>query len=152
MIKEKRTDWIQIRSRRDPVFWAPLLVTVIITTSLFLWAQAYTTEFLKTINSDTLSADQTMNQLILHVRIIVWLFSAILIIISALNFRYFKAGIQEGRLPPAGWWSLGAWRAITGPRVRRMAPIGYAFSVLLFITAFGLAIAVEYFLLQAGRI
>jgi hypothetical protein len=152
MMKEKRTDWVQIRSRRDPAFWAPLLVTVIITTALFLWAQAYTTEFFETINSNTLSADQTANQLILHVRIVVWSFSAILIIFSALNFRCFKVGIQEGRLPPTGWWSLGAWRAIVGPRVKRIAPFGYAISLLLFITAFGLAIAVEYFLLQAGRV
>lgn len=152
MMKEKRTDWVQIRSRRDPAFWAPLLVTVIITTALFLWAQAYTTEFLETINSNTLSTAQSASQLILHLRIVTWSFSAILIILSALNFRYFKTGIQEERLPPTGWWSLGAWRAIVGPRVKRLASLGYAFSLLLFITAFGLAIAVEYFLLQAGKV
>ena len=152
MIKENRTDWVQIRSRRDPAFWAPLLVTIIITTSFFLWAQAYTTEFLETINSNTLSADQSASQLILHLRIVVWSFSAIFIIFSALNFRYFKTGIHEERLPPSGWWSLGAWRAIVGPRVKRLAPLGYAFSLLLFITALGLAIAVEYFLLQAGKV
>ena len=151
-MKEKRTDWVQIRSRRDPAFWAPLLVTVIITTSLFLWAQAYTTEFFETINSNTLSADQTANQLILHVRIVVWSFSAILMIFSALNFRYFKAGIQEGRLPPTGWWSLGAWRAIVRPRVKRMALLGYVVSLLLFITGIGFAIVVEYFLLQVGKV
>ena len=152
MIIENRTDWVQIRSRRDPAFWAPLLGTIIITTSFFLWAQAYTTEFLESINSNTLSADQSASQLILHVRIIGWSFSAILIIFSALNFKYFKAGIQEGRLPPTGWWSLGAWRAIVGPRVKRMAPIGYAISLLLFITGIGLAIVVEYFLLQVGKV
>ena len=152
MTKANRTDWVQIRSRRDPAFWAPLLGTIIITTSFFLWAQAYTTEFLESINSNTLSADQSASQLILHLRIVVWSFSAIFIIFSALNFRYFKTGIQEERLPPTGWWSLGAWRAIVGPKVKRMAPLGYAASLLLFITGIGLAIAVEYFLLQVGKV
>ena len=147
-----QTDWVQIRSRWDPAFWAPLLLTVLVVTPLFIWAHDYTSEFVDNINASTLSDPETSNQLILCIRLIVWPFIAILIIFSILNFRFLKAGAQEGRLPPSGWWSLGAWRAIVGPRVKRMAPLGYAISLLLFITGIGLAIVVEYFLLQVGKV
>lgn len=146
------TDWVRIRSRRDPAFWAPLLLTVLIITPLFMWAHSHTKGFLDTINVNTLSDTKTYNQLILHVRHIVWPFSVILMVFSALNYRYFKAGAREGQLPPSGWWSLGAWRAITGPRVNKIAPFGYFISFLLFITGIGLVIFVEYFLLQVGKV
>ena len=127
------TSWVRIRSRRDPAFWAPLLLTVLIITPLFMWAHGYKTEFLDTINTNTLSDPKIYNQLILHIRLIVWPFSIILMALSALNYRCFKAGTREGRLPPSGWWSLGAWRAIVGPRVNKIALFGYAVSLLLFI-------------------
>ena len=148
MNRRTPTEWVPIRSRRDPAFWAPLLMTVLILTSLFLFAHTHITDLIETINSSTLPLSTFMDQLILYLRILIWSFGIILMIFSALNAKYFKTGLLEGRLPPSGWWSLGAWRAAVGPGVERMAKFGYAVSLLLLITGIGSVTALEIFLFQ----
>ena len=140
------TEWVPIRSRLDPAFWAPLLMTVLITTSMFLFAHNHITDLVETINSSTLPVSEFMDQIVLYLRILVWSFGIILVIFSALNAKYFKTGLLEGRLPPSGWWSLGAWRVAVGPGVKRMAKFGYAISLLLLITGIGSVTALECFL------
>ena len=58
---------------------------------------------------------------------------------STLLARYFHLGLRQGRLPPGGWWSLGAHRAATGTTAQRLARFGLGLSALLAllgITAF----------------
>lgn len=140
------TEWVPIRSRRDPAFWAPLLMTVLITTSLFLVVHNHITDLIESINSSTLPLSTFMDQLIFYLRVLVWSFGILLVIFSALNAKFFKTGLLEGRLPPSGWWSLGAWRAAVGPGIKRMAKFGYAVSLLLLITGIGSVTALECFL------
>ena len=145
---EDQVDWIPIRSRKHPAFWAPLLLTVLIATFLFVWAYDHTDNLLVSVNSKGLSDDEIIKVLILEIRTIVWTFGALLIVISVILYKCFSLGVTESRFPPSGLWSLGSWRAIVGPRVKKLALVGYALSLSLFLMGFGLISSAEYFLLR----
>ena len=145
---ETQVEWSRIRSKKDPAFWAPLLLTVLIATSLFVWAYDHTENLLVSVDLQGLSEAEILKKLILEARIIVWSFGALLIVTSVIMFRCFNLGVRESRFPPSGLWSLGSWRAIVGPRVKQLAFVGYALSLLLFIMGFGLLASTEYFLLR----
>lgn len=57
-------------------------------------------------------------------------------------FRYFQFGLSQGRLPPAGLWSLGASQATVGRRAKQMSRIGLALSLILPVAGVGLLVAI----------
>ena len=67
--------------------------------------------------------------------------------------RFFQLGLREARLPPSGWWSLGAWRAVVGPSAQRMSRIGLTSSLFLLALSVGAVLVIESLLraLLSGR-
>jgi hypothetical protein len=137
--------WIQLRSRRDPAVWAPLLLSVVLLVPLVLGTQLWLSDWMERIRA-LASSDPAAAQAeaLRALRLASWSFCAALAGLSAYLFRYFQLGRREGRLPPSGWWSFGAWRAAVGPTARRMSRIGLALSVVLFAAGIGFALAVEH--------
>jgi hypothetical protein len=63
--------------------------------------------------------------------------------VAAYIFRFCQLGAREGRLPPSGWWSLGAYRARVGDSVQRFAAAGRVLAVVIGLAGVGLGLAVE---------
>jgi hypothetical protein len=79
-------------------------------------------------------------------RLLEWASFAVLSLLSAFLFRYFQLGLREGRLPPSGWWSLGAYRLAVGRTARRMSKFGLVLSAVLLTAAIGFVLAIEHLL------
>ncbi|UCE85658.1 MAG: hypothetical protein JSU66_15210 [Deltaproteobacteria bacterium] len=72
-----------------------------------------------------------------------WAFCAVSAAFSSYLFRYFQLGLRDGRLPPSGWWSLGAYRVAVGPTARRISRFGLVLAGFLFAASVGFALAIE---------
>jgi hypothetical protein len=125
--------WARIRSRRDPAFWAPLGFAVLVGPALGLAAQLWLADRLRRLQA--LAATDPASALVAaeHVlRGLGWLIGGFALLSSGLLARYFQLGLQQGRLPPFGWWwSLGAHRAATGATARRLGRAGLCLAALL---------------------
>ena len=77
-----------------------------------------------------------------------------MVVLCAYLFRYFQLGCREGRLPPSGWWSFGALRAIVGGKAHRMSRFGLVLTVIVLAAAicFGLAVERLIHLIEAGML
>lgn len=64
-------------------------------------------------------------------------------LVAPFLFRFFQLGRRQARLPPEGWWSLGAWRALVGPPARRAGLIGMGLCVALTGATLALVVAIE---------
>ena len=148
-------DSVVLRSRRDPAFWVPLLMSVVALAALTLGAHAYLSDWiqgLRELASSDPEAAQT--EAVRVLRLGTWSFCALMAGFCAYLIRYFQLGRREGRLPPSGWWSLGALRAIVGSRAHRMSRLGLVISAVLLVATIGLGVAVERLirLIQAGAL
>lgn len=72
-----------------------------------------------------------------------WSMLLLTVLFGALLLRYFHLGRIEGRLPPSGWWSFGAFRYATGSTARRMIKFGPTVVGLLLISTIALVVIVE---------
>ncbi|MDT8320607.1 MAG: hypothetical protein RQ826_08785 [Xanthomonadales bacterium] len=84
------------------------------------------------------------DEAIRRLRLSAWSFCIVMFVFCVYFFRYCQLGRREGRLPPSGWWSLGALRAIVGPKARRMSEVGLVLSAVLLAASIGFGFAVEH--------
>ncbi|NIS07159.1 MAG: hypothetical protein GWN21_18285 [Gammaproteobacteria bacterium] len=146
-------DSIELRSRRDPAFWIPLLLSILLLLGFMLAGEAYLSQWLEHLqelaSSDPEAAESEVVRIL---RPATWLFCLAMFGFCAYLMRYFQLGLREGRIPPSGWWSFGALRAIAGPKARRMSRVGLVVSALLLIATLGLVFAVEHMIrvIEAG--
>ena len=147
--------WIKLRSRRDPAFWAPLLLAVLVLVPLAAWSHLWFSDWIDALR-ETASFDRetARAEALRTLRLLEWVFCAVSSVFSAFLFRYFQLGLREGRLPPSGWWSFGALRVAVGPTALRMSKFGLVISVVLLTATIGFVLAVECLLrvLLAGKL
>jgi hypothetical protein len=144
-------EWQTIRSRRDPSFWVPVAVALLLIPMLSLGARFWTQSYLQGLESlhasdpaaATAAAEQGLRRMGEGV-------CAFALLSSAFLFRYFQLGFREHRLPPAGWWSLGMRRAVVGPGARRLCRVGLALSVLLAAAGVGCFLMVRHLVAALG--
>jgi len=126
--------WVTLRARRDPAFWAPIVGALIAALVFGLVAQLWTADYIRELQvlakSDPdgarVAAERTLRGL-------GWFLGGFCLLIAAVFARYFQLGVRQGRLPPGGWWSLGAHRAATGTTAQRIGRVGLWLSVFLAI-------------------
>jgi hypothetical protein len=140
-------DWVQLRSRRDPAFWAPLLLAVAVLVPMAFWAHVWMADWVDSLRATASSNPEAARAEALRaLRLVEWAFCGISSVFSACMFRHFQLGLQEGRLPPSGWWSLGAYRVAVGPTARRMSRFGLVLCVALLTATIAFVFAVEHLL------
>lgn len=139
--------WIRLRSRRDPAVWLPLLIALLALTALALWAQAWVSASLAAID-EAMSSDpeRAVADAVRIIRLCEVALVASSVLLAAFLYRFFRLGLREGRLPPSGWWSLGAWRAAVGDRARRMSRLGLAFTLFLPVSSAATVLVIEHIL------
>jgi hypothetical protein len=142
--------WVPLRSRRDPAFWVPLLATLLLLVPLVLVARCWSSDWIGHLRELAAAKAQAVRAL----RLAAWFLCLLTAGFSAYLFRYFQLGGREGRLPPSGWWSFGAFRILVGPKARRASQLGMMVSLMLFTAAVGFALVVEHLirLIEAGRL
>lgn len=145
---------IRLRSPRDPQFWLPLLVSLIVILPLGYFAQAWLEQLVERLEQLAQANPRAaLQEAVYWLRRATWAFCVLLAAFSLYLFRFCQLGRREARLPPSGWWSYGALHASVGEKARRMARFGQWISAALLLGSPGLAIAVEYLvrLLLAGE-
>jgi membrane protein required for beta-lactamase induction len=144
-------EWIVLRSRRDVSFWLPVLLAVVALVALAIAAQLWTPAYLARLEAlraadpdaaaaSAESALRTMGALV----------CGFTLLVAAVLFRYFQLGRREGRVPPSGWWSVGAHRAMVGATARRFCLAGMALSLGMGLCGVGFLLTVRRFLAAAG--
>lgn len=130
--------WVTIRSRRAPAFWAPIVVVLLAVLPLGVWAQSWVTAYIRHLEalrtSDPIAARVAAEQAL---RLFGWGTCGFVLVIAVVFARYFWLGLRQERLPPAGWWSLGAYRAATGATAERLARAGLVVAFLLALFGVG---------------
>jgi hypothetical protein len=124
--------WIHLRSRRDPAVWLPALLVILLLTAIAAWAHVWMSAWLEAVN-ETASSDpeRAVAEAVQMIRLCEVALCAASVLFGTFLYRFFQLGLREGRLPPSGWWSLGAWRAAVGARALRMSRLGLALALLL---------------------
>ena len=123
---------IRLRSRRDPSFWVPLAVAVAILISAGLAAHSWTAAYLEQLQVlAKVDSAAALQETVYTLKILGILFFAFAAITGVLMFRFFQLGLAQGRLPPAGVWSIGAYRAVVGRWARIMSQIGIGLNLIL---------------------
>lgn len=143
--------WETIRSARDPGFWAPV-IGVIVAVPAFgaaahFWTQSYLGELRSLRASNPPAAAAAAER---GLRLLGQIVCGFSLIVSVLFFRYFQIGLRERRLPPSGYWSLGARRAAVGPGVDRLCRVGLGLSLLLATAGIGSLLAMRSLLATLG--
>jgi hypothetical protein len=109
------------------------------------WTHAWASGWLDSLRATASSDPEIARVEALRVlRLLEWVFCGVSSVFSAFLFRYFQLGLREERLPPSGWWSIGAYRLAVGSTARRMSKFGLVLSVVLLTAAIGFVLAVEY--------
>ena len=80
------------------------------------------------------------------IREIAWSLAALLVVFAALLGRSCQLGLRQQRMPPAGWWSLGAYRVATGSTALRVGRAGLALALLIALLGIAFPLLVERFL------
>jgi hypothetical protein len=137
--------WVQIRSRRDPAVWLPLVAIVVLLVPAAIWThfwlQARADELVARAAADPV---QGLAEAIAFVRNLGIVLAGVTAGLGLALLRYFQLGLQHGRLPPPGWWSLGAFRVAVGDTAHRMARFGRVVAVVLIVASFGVLLAIEH--------
>ena len=127
-----RMAWVSIRSRRDPAFWGPLALALLVAPLLGLGAHLWVTGHIRDLQVLADSEPRAARAAAEHtLRGLSWLVGGFCLVSSALLGRYFQLSLRQGRLPPHGWWSLGAHRAATGTTARRLASLGLGLAAVV---------------------
>lgn len=139
--------WVEIRSRRDPAVWLPLLAVLAVLVPLAIathvWLDARAEELVRAAEQDPARA---IREALVFARTLGWVLAAASAAIGATLLHYCQRGLREGRLPPAGWWSLGAFRIAVGDTALRNARVGRIVAVGLIVASLGLGLATEHLL------
>lgn len=138
-------DWIILRSRRAPAFWAPVAVILLIVVPLGVATQLWVANEVQELRA--LSASDPRAAAVAAERILrssSWALCGFLVLTSALLARYVQLGLRQGRLPPEGWWSLGAHRAATGGTARRLGRAGLALALILVLAGISMVFLVDH--------
>src|SRR5262245_4521884 len=140
-------EWQTIRSWRDPGFWLPLASALLLVLALALgsdlWVRHYIQRLQSLHASDPHAAAAAAERGLRLLGRVVCGFS---LVSAALLARYFQLGLREQRLPPSGWWSLGARRAAVGASARSLSVVGLGLSVLLALAGVGCLLAMRHLL------
>ena len=145
---------VKLRSPRDPQFWLPLGLSLIVVVALGLYGHARVSDWVEHLEMIAAGDPRAaLDEAIYWLRRAALFLCALLALICAFLFRSCQLARREGRLPPSGWWSYGALWATTGDRARRQARIGQWLAGVLLAAAVCLGLAVEYTarLLLAGE-
>ena len=127
-----RMAWVTLRSRRAPAFWAPLAVVLLVALLLGLFAHSWATNHIRHLQALAESEPQAARVAAEHTLRGLSEFAGVFCVLaSSFLARYFQLGLRQGRLPPGGWWSLGAHRAATGTTARQLSRAGLGLSALL---------------------
>lgn len=132
-----------IRSRRDPACWLPLVVVLAALIPLAVWARAWMEGYRERLEAlareDVAAAALLAERMLWEVG---WIACGFTLVAGVVLIRYFQLALREGRLPPSGLWSLGAYRALVGRSARRRARLGLGISVMLPVAGVGFLISV----------
>jgi hypothetical protein len=133
-----------LRSWRDPRFWLPLTGALGIALAVALLGRLWLLHPLEKLEllraSDPEAAAVAARR---GLRVLGWGTCAFAWASAALLARYFQLGLREQRLPPSGWWSLGALRAVVGPQARTRSRFGLGLCGVLAAAGVGCVFAVE---------
>jgi hypothetical protein len=145
--ERSRVSWTRIRSRGHPAVWLPVVVVVGAMAALGAGAQTWVSARVRAI-SDTAATDRELAvaQALELIRLCETALLASSVVFAACLYAFFRRGLREGRLPPSGWWSLGAWRVASGPDVRRMGRLGLALTAFLPASAVAIILVLEFLL------
>lgn len=139
--------WVQIRSRRDPAFWLPIVAILVVLIPIAIWThfwlQARTDELVERAATDP---ERALSEALDFARSVGWTLAALTAAMGVALLHYFHLGRRYARLPPTGWWSLGAFRVAVGDTALRMARGGRVVAMLLIAAAFGLLLSIEHLL------
>ena len=140
--------WIRLRSRRDPAVWLPVCLVLLVLIPLAAWIQVWMSAWVEALN-DTASSEpeRAVAEAVQMIRLCEVALCVSSVLFAVFLFRFFQLGLRESRLPPSGWWSYGAWRAMVGPKASRMSRFGIAFTLLLPVSAAATVVVIEYLLL-----
>jgi hypothetical protein len=124
--------WIPLRSKRDPAFWVPLVLALLFVLVLGIGAQRWATGHLLDLQaaaerdprSAAAGAERTLRNLS-------WTVGGFCLLNAVLLARHCQLGLRQGRLPPRGWWSLGAHRMAVGPTADRLGRVGLLLALVL---------------------
>ncbi|UCE02034.1 MAG: hypothetical protein JSW67_12335 [Candidatus Latescibacterota bacterium] len=145
--------WTPLRSRRDPAFWAPFLVLLLVLAPLTVWGHAWVSAWLDRLRETAVSNPEAARaEAVRGLRLWGAALCAVSIAFSAYLLRYSQLGLRQGRLPPSGWWSLGAYQVAVGPSARRMSRFVRVLALFLLAAALAFLLALEFLLrvLQQG--
>jgi hypothetical protein len=144
-------EWQTIRSWRDRGFWLPLVGSLLFVSAVAgstqLWAHRHIQE-LQSLRASSPEAAAAAAQRAL--RLLGQTVCGFSLGVAALLFRYFQLGLREQRLPPSGWWSLGARRVVVGPGARCLCRLGFALSLVLAAAGVGCLLVVQHLLETLG--
>ena len=139
--------WVRIRSIRDPAVWAPFAAAVLIGpllgVCLHLGVASYLRDLQELSTSDPGAAAAAAERTL---RGLAWFLTGFVLLFSALLGRSCQLGLRQGRMPPLGWWSLGAYRVATGATARRLGYVGLALAALLGLLGIALPFIVDHFI------
>lgn len=145
---------VRIRSPRDPGFWLPVVLVLIVLLPLAIAVYVQMTDYIAEL--ETLAAadpEAALARAAAFLRRAVWGMCVLLGAFCLYFFRYSQLGRREGRLPPSGWWSFGALHAVVGERAQRIGRFGQWLAAALLIATIGFGLAVEHLarLIETGR-
>ena len=137
--------WQTIRSWRDPGFVIPVACAALAISGIAALCNAWTHHYLAALDAqaaaDPRAAAADAEHALLSIGTAVCGFSFAASLILA---RGFALALREQRLPPSGWWSLGALRVAVGPDTQLWCRIGLALAALLAIAGAGCLLAILY--------
>jgi len=128
--------WIEIRSPRERAVWLPIVVVVGALAVSTVWGFGEFSAWRRAIE-DTAARDRDLGvaHAVAIIRACEISLCAVSLVFAAFLRRFFQLGLREERLPPSGWWSLGAWRAQVGESARRACRRGLWLVWLLPVSA-----------------
>jgi len=140
-------EWQTIRSWREPGFWLPMACAVLLVSAIALggnfWAQHSIEALRQMATTDPAAATAAAQR---GLRLLGWVVCGFSLACAMLLGRYFQLGLRELRLPPSGWWSLGAHRVAVGPGAGTLSRFGLGLSALLAAAGVGCLFAVSHLL------
>jgi hypothetical protein len=134
-----------IRSWRDPGFWIPVACAVLVIAALAALCDLETRHYLAGLQAQAAANPQEAASAAEHGLLWIGRFvSGFALAASTLLARCFQLALREQRLPPSGWWSLGALRAVVGPDARTLSAFGLFVSTLLAGAGVGCLLVIQH--------
>jgi hypothetical protein len=140
----RRIEWVVLRSRRDPAYWAPLAAALLVVLAIGFAADRFTTRYVEELDAlsalDPAAAEAAAADALRRVGALV---CGAALAIAVLFARLFWLGLREARVPPSGIWSLGAHRVAVGESARRIARVGLGLAAGIAVCGIGAWLAMH---------